>query len=1210
MRIITLEKGTRSQQGKLLEQEARDYLNWAPDFSIQQYDIYDFDGGTSEQIETICRDILVSPSREIYVETLPELAEHVFRYRQVTGQYNETEAMMTTYIQDLLGFSSIKVHHSTLITLRGVSDGQFAQFKAYYLNPVENIEVPIERNDPILVDSNWEELNPIQEFTKMTKVELKKFGQQFAMDQDDLLFTQDYFKSINREPNLWELKVIDTYWSDHCRHTRFNTTLDDIQFEEGHYKELFQSALNDYLFRREKLKRTNKPITLMDMGTIQARYLRKQGLLNDVEVSEEVNACTLMIKVDVDGEEEDWILYFKNETHNHPTEIEPFGGASTCLGGGVRDPLSGRSWVYQALRIGGASDPTLPLNETRPGKLPQRIISQTALAGYSDYLSQYGVTGGYNQEIYHPGFEAKRLELGALISAAPQQNIIKDIPEKGDQIILLGGKTGRDGVGAAVGSSKIQTEASLEQAGAEVQKGNASMQRKIGRLFRNGEATRLIRRCNDFGAGGVAVAIGEIADGIHIALDKVPVKYDGMHAGEIALSESQERMAVVVAPEDTATFLQYAKEEDVEATIVAEVTDDGLMTMTYDGDIVIQLHRDFLDSAGAEKHQTAHLQQPQEDLFENTPIDFSEKEIISYLQSIHHADQQTMDEQFDASIGRATVLYPYGGTTRRTKELGMVSRLPVRNGATETVSAMAYGYHPELASLSPFHGGYYAVIESIARLVALGFDYRDAHLTFQEYFERLDNHSEKWGKPVLALLGANTVMNELELASIGGKDSMSGSYEVLDVPPSLLSFAVATGKIHDVISRSFKKAGNRVILIENPIQANGTIDLDKAKTNFLAIQSLNQTGKILAASSVNYDGLLRQIIEMSYGNNIGLRLSTEIIDRLTEPMMGSFILEIAVDANLEELDYQCIGETIAEKIEIGAESISIDALYEGSQETFASIHQQIDRVNLFVPENQNNYRRRSLPIKHPRVLIPVLLGSNTEYDLRDAFESVGFETAFHVIKTSSKAAYDESVNALGKRIPDYEMIAFASGFVMGNEPNEAAKGWDLIIQTPHISKALETHLEKGRLIFGSGSAGASLIRTGLIEFGKVQKGTVLEIVPNPLNKFISDIQTAQIVSNNSAWSDGAITAYQTALATKWGGVDLGSKYEAMLQQGQILSMFPIHFNHYGVDALTSPDGLVFASVSNIERMDASLYQNINITQEPTFIEQAYRYFMD
>ncbi|MBG9981923.1 phosphoribosylformylglycinamidine synthase [Aerococcaceae bacterium DSM 111020] len=1208
MRIITHEAGHLNQHVARLEKEAREYLNWAEDFSIKEYDIYDFDGGTETESEAISQEILMNSTREIYKHTLPELNRHSFRYRQVTGQYNETEAMMTKFIQDFLGFTSIKVHHSTLLNIQGINDEQITQLKDYYLNPVENIEVPIERNDPILVDSNWNELESIPNFTHWSIEDLKEFGEQFAMDLDDLIFTQNYFKSLGRDPNLWELKVIDTYWSDHCRHTTFNTHLDEIMIEEGDYKELFQTALNDYLMRREKLNRTNKPMTLMDLGTIQARYLRELGLLNDVEVSEEVNACTLMIKVDIAGEEEDWILYFKNETHNHPTEIEPFGGASTCLGGGVRDPLSGRSWVYQALRVGGASDPTLPFDATRTGKLPQRVISQTALAGYSDYLNQYGVTGGYNQEVYHPGFEAKRMELGALISAAPKKNIIKETPEKGDKIILLGGKTGRDGVGAAVGSSKIQTETSLEQAGAEVQKGNASVQRKIGRLFRNGKATQLIRRCNDFGAGGVAVAIGELADGIHIELDKVPVKYEGMHAGEIALSESQERMAVVVATTDVALFLEFAAEEDVEATIVATVTDNGLMTMTYQGDTVIQLHREFLDSAGAEKHQVAHLVHPRETLFKKTPVELTESGITAYLNPIHHADQHAMDEQFDASIGRATVLYPYGGAHRRTKELGMVSRLPVLKGETETVSAMAYGYDPHLATLSPFHGAYYAVIESIARLVALGFDYRQARLTFQEYFERLENHPDKWGKPVLALLGANTVMNGLELASIGGKDSMSGSYEELNVPPSLLSFAVATGNLNEVISRSFKQSENRLILIENPMQDDGTIDLTKAKQIFNTINELNKAGKILAASTVGSAGLLSQIIEMSYGNYIGVRVTADIIPRLTEPMMGSFILEISADTDLTNITYQFVGETMTDAIEIGAEKLSIQTLYEASQKTFASVYHQVERINKSLPEKQANYQRRALLVKQPRVLIPVLLGANTEYDLRDAFETVGFETAFHIIKTSSKAAYDESVIAFGEKIPNYHVIAFASGFVMGNQPKEAAKGWDMVIQTPMIAQALETHLTKGRLIFGSGSAGSSLIRTGLIEFGKVQEGTTFTMVSNPLDKFISDIQIAQIISSDSAWSDASTTHYHTALATKWGGVDLGSKYEVMLERGQILSMFPSHFNEYNIDALTSPDGLIFASVSNIERMDRDLYRNLNISQLPHFIEQAYRYF--
>lgn len=1208
MRVITQELNHRGQHVALLKKEAKEFLGWADGFTIDEYNVFDFEGATTEQIEEIKDKVLIASSRALFDEVVPEAGENLFRYRQVTGQYNETEEMTQKFITDILGFDGVIVHHSTMIDIKGATEEQIEQFKQYLLNPVENSEVPVEPFTQAYADSDWSELEPLQGFNDYTDDALRGFGSQFAMDLDDLKFAQDYFKSIGREPNIWELKVIDTYWSDHCRHTTFNTHLDAIEIEDGFYKELFQAALDNYLEQREALKRTDRPITLMELGTVQSRDLRAKGLLDDVEVSAEVNACTLEIKVDVDGQEEDWILYFKNETHNHPTEIEPFGGASTCLGGGVRDPLSGRSWVYQAMRIGGAHNPTLKWEETREGKIPQRVISQTALAGYSDYLNQYGVTGGYNEEVYHPGFEAKRMELGALISAAPKANVIKEEPNPGDKVILLGGKTGRDGVGAAVGSSKIQTEESLEQAGAEVQKGNSSIQRKIGRLFRNGEATKLIRRCNDFGAGGVSVAIGELADGLHIELDKVPVKYEGMHAGEIAISESQERMAVVVAPEDLDVFMQYCADEDVEATIVATVTDDATMTLTYNGRVIIQLGRDFLDAAGADKHESALLVQPDQDLFKRAEIALTTEGIQAYLTDLNRASQQAMDEQFDASIGRATVLYPYGGKSRRTKELGMISRLPARKGETTTTSVMAYGYQPELAVNSPFHGGFYAVVESVSRLVALGFNYKEARLTFQEYFERLESVPERWGKPVLALLGANTVMDNLGLASIGGKDSMSGTYEELNVPPSLLSFAVATGSTKTVLSRAFKATGNKVVLVENPILADGTIDFDKAKAVYDAIYALNQAGNILAASTVNYHGLLNEIVEMSYGNAIGVDVTEAINHRLTEPMMGSFILEIADEAVLEGLDYQVIGTTIADDIKVAGETFAINDLFETSNEVLASVYHRIERFTTDVPAPLNNYQVNKNTQNTAKVLIPVHLGANTEYDLRDAFEAAGFEADFHIIKTSSKAAYDKTVAEFAARIADYQVIAFAAGFVVANEPDDLARGWDLVIEDAAVKEALTAHLAAKRLIFGSGSAAASLVRTGLIEFGAIQAGTVLEMVQNPYEKFIADIQTAQIISQNSPWSDAETTAYATALATKWGGIDLGDKYEELLANGQVLSMFPVHFNEFAIDAITSPDGLVLASVSNVERMDEDLYQNIELVGLPTFIQQARAYF--
>lgn len=1208
MRVITQELNHRNQHVDLLEKEAINFLGWSEGFTIDEYNVFDFEGATKEQIDEIKSKVFEISSRAIYDSIIPEAGEHLFRYRQVTGQYNETEEMTQKFVRNILGFENVTVHHSTMLDIKGITTGQLEQFKHYLLNPVENVEVTVEPSTPKLMDSDWSELDPIEGFIDYTEDELRVFGSQFAMDLDDLTFAQTHFKEIKRNPNLWELKVIDTYWSDHCRHTTFNTHIDNIDIEDGFYKDLFASALDNYLEQRDRLKRTDRPITLMELGTVQSRDLRAKGMLDDMEVSAEVNACTLEIKVDVDGQEEDWILYFKNETHNHPTEIEPFGGASTCLGGGVRDPLSGRSWVYQAMRVGGAHNPTLAWDETREGKLPQRVISQTALAGYSDYLNQYGVTGGYNEEVYHPGFEAKRMELGALISAAPKENIVKEEPNTGDKVILLGGKTGRDGVGGAVGSSKIQTEESLEQAGAEVQKGNASVQRKIGRLFRNGEATKLIRRCNDFGAGGVAVAIGELADGLHIELEKVPVKYDGMHAGEIAISESQERMAVVVRESDVEAFLAFADEEDVEATIVATVTDDATMTITYNGETVIQLSREFLDSAGADKHENALLVQPDMDLFKRAEIELSVEAINEYITDLNRASQQAMDEQFDATIGRATVLYPYGGKLRRTKELGMISRLPARKGDTTTTSVMAYGFQPELAINSPFHGGYYAVVESIGRLVALGFDYKTARLTFQEYFERLESVPERWGKPVLALLGANTVMDKLGLASIGGKDSMSGSFEELNVPPSLLSFAVATGSTKSVLSRAFKAVGNKVVLVENPILDDGTIDFNTAKAIYEAIYLLNQQGKLEAATTVNYNGLLQEIVEMSYGNVIGVELTDAVKGRLTAPMMGSFLLEVADESALEGIDYEVVGTTIEAEIKLASITLAIDELYETSNDVLASVYSRLDRYEIDVPELMGNFEERKSPEAEAKVLIPVHLGANTEYDLRAAFEAAGFESDFHIIKTSNKAAYQQSVQEFAAKIADYQVVAFASGFVFANEPDDLARGWDLVLEDAAVKEAIHAHLAKKRLIFGSGSAAGALIRTGLIEFGEIKAGTTLEMVLNPYAKFVSDIETAQIISQNSPWSNEETSHYSTALATKWGGIDLGTKRDKMLENGQVLSMFKEHFNEYAVDAVTSPDGLVFASVSNVERMDKDLYQNIEIVGLPTFIQQARAYF--
>lgn len=1211
MRVITKNNVQFDVEGQKYKKEAVEFLHFAKDCEIMVYNLYQFENASEATLEQV-KQALFDSKKLTFIDEIPS-ADYTFRYRQVTGQYNEHEQMMTEMIQHLLGFDDIVVFHSKVVTLDHVSQDQGKLLENYLINPVENTVIAMDEPPFEIHPSATNELKEVLGFTDMTKAELADFSKNFSMDLDDLLYCQNYFKSENRNPNLTELKVIDTYWSDHCRHTTFNTQIDMVTIDAGRFEPLFKTALNDYLEKRAQLGRIDRPITLMDLGTIQSRFLRENGILDNVEISPEVNACALEIKVDVDGTEEDWILYFKNETHNHPTEIEPFGGASTCVGGGVRDPLSGRSWVYQVMRVSGAKDPNLPLEDTHPEKLPQRTITKRALEGNSDYANQIGLTGGYAEEIYHPGYEAKRLETGALISAAPKENIVRAEPIAGDKIILLGGRTGRDGLGAAVGSSQIQTEQSLENVGAEVQKGAAAIERKITRLFRRGEATRLIKRCNDFGAGGISVAVGELADGLNIFLDDVPVKYPGMHGGEIALSESQERMAVVVADKDIAAFLNYCAEEDVESTIIADVTENNRMQMDWEGKTIIDLSRVFLDSNGTVKHADATLLQPKQVFVNDVAADteWNETSLKAYMSTLNRAGQKAMAEQFDGSIGRASVLFPFGGEYRSTPELGMVSKLPVHGGKTTTTSGMAYGFDPYLSEQSPFHGAFYSVIESVSRMVALGFDYKDLRLSFQEFFENLQDDPKRWGKPVLSLLGANAAMSGLDLASIGGKDSMSGSFADIDVPPTLLSFAVAQGQIDEVVSRPFKKVGSQVVLVENPLNADFTIDLAKEKAIYETIHQLAKGDALLAASTVGFNGILKDLLEMSYGNKISVKVSETLTRRLAEPMMGAFILEL--DGNpadlLARISYQIIGQTQADNIQIAGQDYSVKSIEGASNDVFASVFGQIENTDREIPAGTQDKLQLNVAEKtntSVKALIPVLYGTNGEFDLQFALEAAGFECEVMVIADSSKEKFEQSIQMLIEKLKDTQVLALANGSIFGNQIDEEGRAWELILTRPDVSQAIEVHLQANRLIIGTGATFSALIRTGLIEFGKVTGHSSIRVLPNTNGKFISDLYTGHVISENSAFTRGQIKqSYTAPVATAFGRVDLGEAADKLKANGQIISVFDNYFAEENIDALASPNGLVFGSISSFERTGEDLFQNVPSQGENQFLNQAF-----
>jgi phosphoribosylformylglycinamidine synthase len=900
------------------------------------------------------------------------------------------------------------------------------------------------------------EVATIDGFLTLDEAGLDSFVKQMglAMDLDDIKVCQAYFKEEDRDPTITEIKMIDTYWSDHCRHTTFLTTIDDIQFEDS----LLQSAYQEYLNTREAIGRT-KPINLMDMGTIAAKFLKQQGKLDQLDESEEINACTVKIDVNVEGETQKWLLLFKNETHNHPTEIEPFGGAATCVGGAIRDPLSGRSYVYAAMRVTGAGDPLVPVSETIPGKLPQRKIVTTAAAGYSSYGNQIGLATGQVDEIYHPGYVAKRMEIGAVIGAAPAENVRREQPIDGDIIILLGGRTGRDGCGGATGSSKSHTVESLESCGAEVQKGNAPEERKLQRLFRNQEAAKLIKRCNDFGAGGVSVAIGELAAGLVIDLNAVPKKYEGLDGTELAISESQERMAVVVAAEDVERFKELADGENLEASVVAEVKAEPRLIMNWNGKNIVNVSREFLDSNGAEKHISIAPVAPKA-ITKKIPKNFKEG-FLEVAGDLNVCSKRGLSERFDSTIGAGTVLMPFGGKTQRTPIQAMVNKVSVEKKDTTTCSLMAWGYNPYIAEASPYHSAYLAVVESVAKLVATGAKFEEVYLSFQEYFEKPMKDGKRWGKPLAALLGAFMAQKGLEIAAIGGKDSMSGSFEHIDVPPTLVSFAVTTEEISNIISPEFKGAGHKVALILPEYDENGLPTAESLKANFDLINEFMRAGKVLSAYTPTYGGVAEAIMKISMGNELGFTFAEGIsLDTVYGYQYGGFVLEMTGEIEAGIL----LGETTEKQVvAFDKEEISLKAfvdLYEGKLEKVypCNISAKAEEIPVFTYKADKKFSRK-VSFAQPRVLIPVFPGTNCEYDSAKAVERAGAKAEIFVINNLSATGISDSVQRFAKEVQNSQMIFIPGGFSGGDEPDGSGKFITAFFRNPEIKEVVTQLLE-------------------------------------------------------------------------------------------------------------------------------------------------------
>ena len=1166
-------------------------------------------------------------------EVKAALAETAFlAIEALPGQFDQRSASAQEALLLLGSDSNVIVNTAQLYLVnKNIDANELEAIKRYLLNPVDSrFKDILSGLRPQEFSSSDKEIPNLDFFENYSAEDflLYKSEQGLAMEVDDLLFIQDYFKSIGRVPTETELKVLDTYWSDHCRHTTFETELKTIDFSASKFEKQLQATYGKYLAMRNELGRGEKPQTLMDMATIFGRYERANGRLDDMEVSDEINACSVEIEVDVDGVKEPWLLMFKNETHNHPTEIEPFGGAATCIGGAIRDPLSGRSYVYQAMRISGAGDITQPIAETRAGKLPQQIISKTAAHGYSSYGNQIGLATTYVREYFHPGFVAKRMELGAVVGAAPKENVVREKPVAGDVVILLGGKTGRDGVGGATGSSKVQTVESVETAGAEVQKGNAIEERKIQRLFRNGNVTRLIKKSNDFGAGGVCVAIGELADGLEINLDKVPLKYQGLNGTEIAISESQERMAVVVRPEDVDAFISECNKENIDAVVVATVTEKPNLVMHWNGETIVDLERSFLDTNGVRVVVDAKVVDKDVKLPEErtTSAESLETDLLALLSDLNHASQKGLQTIFDSSVGRSTVNHPLGGRYQITPTEASVQKLPVQSGFTNTASVIAQGFHPYLAEWSPYHGAAYAVIEATARLVAAGGEWSKARFSYQEYFERMDKKAERFGQPVSALLGSIEAQIQLGLPSIGGKDSMSGTFEGLTVPPTLVAFGVTTADSRKVLSPEFKAVGEWIYYI--PGQAlSQEIDFETVKANFTQFASLQKEHKISTASAVKYGGVLESIALMSLGNRIGAKVNLTDLSTCLTGQLGGFIF-----TSTEEIpNVAKIGQT-TQLFTLTVNDIDINGLnllnaFEGKLEAVYPTEFEQSKVLDDVPALvSDTVIKAKDTVAEPLVYIPVFPGTNSEYDSAKAFEAAGAKVNLVPFVTLDEVAIVKSVDTMVDNIDKANIIFFAGGFSAADEPDGSAKFIVNILLNEKVKKAIDAFIARGGLIIGICNGFQALVKSGLLPYGDFEEAGANSptLFYNDANQHVAKMVETRIANINSPWLAGVQVGDIHAIPVSHGEgkfVVTAEEFAELRDNGQIWSQY-VDFDGqpsmdskynpngslYAIEGITSKNGQIIGKMGHSERYEDGLFQNIPGQKDQKLFESAVRYF--
>ncbi|HEO6003568.1 TPA: phosphoribosylformylglycinamidine synthase [Streptococcus agalactiae] len=1200
---------------------------------VQVYDVFN-----------LAEDLLARAEKHIFSEqvtdrllTEAEITAELdkvafFAIEALPGQFDQRAASSQEALLLLGSDSQVKVNTAQLYLVnKDIAEAELEAVKNYLLNPVDSrfkdITLPLEVQAFSVSDKTISNLDFFETY-QADDFAAYKAEQGLAMEVDDLLFIQDYFKSIGRVPTETELKVLDTYWSDHCRHTTFETELKNIDFSASKFQKQLQATYDKYIAMRDELGRSEKPQTLMDMATIFGRYERANGRLDDMEVSDEINACSVEIEVDVDGVKEPWLLMFKNETHNHPTEIEPFGGAATCIGGAIRDPLSGRSYVYQAMRISGAGDITTPIAETRAGKLPQQVISKTAAHGYSSYGNQIGLATTYVREYFHPGFVAKRMELGAVVGAAPKENVVREKPEAGDVVVLLGGKTGRDGVGGATGSSKVQTVESVETAGAEVQKGNAIEERKIQRLFCDGNVTRLIKKSNDFGAGGVCVAIGELADGLEIDLDKVPLKYQGLNGTEIAISESQERMSVVVGPSDVDAFIAACNKENIDAVVVATVTEKPNLVMTWNGETIVDLERCFLDTNGVRVVVDAKVVDKDLTVPEarTTSAETLEADMLKVLSDLNHASQKGLQTIFDSSVGRSTVNHPIGGRYQITPTESSVQKLPVQYGVTTTASVMAQGYNPYIAEWSPYHGAAYAVIEATARLVATGADWSRARFSYQEYFERMDKQAERFGQPVSALLGSIEAQIQFGLPSIGGKDSMSGTFEELTVPPTLVAFGVTTADSRKVLSPEFKAAGENIYYI--PGQAiSEDIDFDLIKANFSQFEAIQAQHKITAASAVKYGGVLESLALMTFGNRIGASVEIAELDSSLTAQLGGFVF-----TSVEEIaDVVKIGQTQADfTFTVNGNDLagaSLLSAFEGKlEEVYPTEFEQVDAIEEVPAVVSDVVIKAKEIIEKPVVYIPVFPGTNSEYDSAKAFEQVGASVNLVPFVTLNEAAIAESVDTMVANIAKANIIFFAGGFSAADEPDGSAKFIVNILLNEKVRAAIDSFIEKGGLIIGICNGFQALVKSGLLPYGNFEEAgeTSPTLFYNDANQHVAKMVETRIANTNSPWLAGVEVGDIHVIPVSHGEgkfVVSASEFAELRDNGQIWSQYvdfdgqpsmDSKYNPNGsvnaIEGITSKNGQIIGKMGHSERWEDGLFQNIPGNKDQKLFESAVKYF--